>query len=73
VVEPGDIATWAAAGVAVVAAGVAGWQTREARKSRIAAEIQARAYPVALLGELGLIEGAAAQLLIEAAETTRAS
>jgi hypothetical protein len=40
-VEPGDIATWAAAGVAVVAAGVAGWQTREARKSRIAAQTQA--------------------------------
>lgn len=40
-VEAGDIATWAAACVAVVAAGIAGWQTREARKSRIAAQTQA--------------------------------
>jgi hypothetical protein len=41
VAEFGDIGTWAAAGIAVVAAGIAWWQTREARKSRIAAETQA--------------------------------
>lgn len=40
-IEAGDIATWAAAGVAVVSAGVAWRQTREARKSRVAAEKQA--------------------------------
>jgi hypothetical protein len=42
-VEPGDIATWAAAAVAVVAAVFTGKQATEAAKSRKAAETQARA------------------------------
>jgi hypothetical protein len=41
VVEIGDHATWAAAGIAVVAAVFAHKQPREARKSRIAAKPQA--------------------------------
>lgn len=40
---PGDIATWAAAGIALLAALIAAWQAREARKSRKAAETQADA------------------------------
>ncbi|MEU4673919.1 hypothetical protein AB0F91_39690 [Amycolatopsis sp. NPDC023774] len=39
--DAGDIATWVAAGIAVVAAGFTGRQTREARKARIAAQDQA--------------------------------
>lgn len=40
-VDAGDLATWASAVVAIIAAGIAWRQTREARKSRVAAETQA--------------------------------